>query len=243
MKDTETALEIFRPGLDRGRGGPGRAACDGWAAAIISAPGRVDKILEVLPELGPLRGMAQGGHHVDDVWGHTLKVLGEFADIARQGLPGPAGQEFRVYLDGHLAPGRPRLPLLQLACLLHDIGKQQCRQHAGGGRYTFYGHHLLGAGMAGRIADRLGLCPQERQALTLLVKMHMAPLFLYLAGTPGRRAAERLFRQGGAELPGVLLLSLADITATRRASGRLEEARAYRDFILRLAGQYYKAVL
>lgn len=207
---------------------PGLASCAGERicaelAAILREPFAAARVREmeeaaslwstIFPFLLPLKGMEQGGHHVDDVWEHSVKALQYLEEFIQNGWlywegnryreakadgdapdsrPGgesaaPPG-EFgagREYLWQPLAGGRPRLFVLKLACLLHDAGKQLCRCYAGGGKYTFYNHHQLGRPLALQAARRLRLSRRETELLALLVEMHMQPLFLYKSSGPG----------------------------------------------------------
>jgi len=67
----------------------------------------------------------------------------------------------------------------------------------------------------------------------------MDPLFLYKANSLKPHVLRRFFGRTGTETTGLLLLSLADITASRTASGHLENAESYRKFILDLLNKYF----
>ncbi|MFZ5591243.1 MAG: HD domain-containing protein, partial [Bacillota bacterium] len=209
---------------------PGLVRCAGERicaelVAILLLPSAAQRVREmeeaaslwstIFPFLAPLQGMEQGGHHVDDVWEHSLKTLQYFEAMVQSGWRGGechrhgdgdrgllvissregknaagqvehlAGLVGREYLWQPLAGGRPRLFLLKLACLLHDAGKQFCRRYAGDGKYIFYSHHQLGRPLALEAARRLRLSRREAELLALLVEMHMQPLFLYKNSAPG----------------------------------------------------------
>jgi poly(A) polymerase len=113
----------------------------------------------VMRELLPMRGLPQGrprpgvplpplgmpGEPLpDDLWEHTLAVL------------------------GHLE--RPSFPLA-LAALLHDIGKPRTVGMTPD-RYTFHGHEHVGRQVANTIALRLRLSNDERERVEWLVEKH-----------------------------------------------------------------------
>ncbi|MDF9407639.1 HD domain-containing protein [Pelotomaculum isophthalicicum JI] len=193
---------------------------------------------KIIPELAPLKDMVQGGHHTDDAWEHSLKTLEIFERIIDSGLPSDLNDKIIGYTSKKITRSRNRLPALKLACLLHDVGKQFCREYAGNGKYTFYNHHKLGVPVAGAVAGRLKLSGAENQIIKTLVGSHMDPLFLYKDNPPSPRALRRFFSRSGLETTGLLLLSLADITASRTASGHKDEAWSYRKFILDLLNKY-----
>lgn len=198
------------------------------------------KLLEqIFPEIVSLKGMEQGGHHVDDAWEHCLKTLEYFEDITARKLPLSLQTKVNSYLYQNITKVRSRLPVLKLACLLHDVGKQFCREYVGNGKYTFYGHHKAGVPVAYGVSNRLKLSVRERYALVTMVVCHMEPLFLYKSAPFSPKVLRRFFRKTGLESPGVLLLSLADITSSRIASGQLNEARTYREFIFDTLNRYY----
>ncbi len=89
----------------------------------------------VIPELEEGIKCEQLGEHIYDVWEHLLHALQHAADKNWS-------LEIRV------------------AALFHDIGKPRTRRYdamkAGGkGKYTFYGHEVIGARMAKKILERL----------------------------------------------------------------------------------------
>lgn len=107
----------------------------------------------IIPELEEGIGCEQKGEHIYDVWEHLLHAL----DHA----------------------GNKGWPLeVRLAALFHDIGKPKTRRwdgtKAGGkGKYTFYGHEVVGARMTKVILERLKF-PKKTSDLTLrLVRGHM----------------------------------------------------------------------
>ncbi len=101
----------------------------------------------VLPELQATVGVEQGGHHVGDVFVHSLLAV----DLA--------------------PPDR----LTRIAALLHDVGKPATAAHVGG-RWTFHGHAQAGATLAAALGRRLRLPHQEADDVARLVALHMRPI-------------------------------------------------------------------
>ncbi|MEO5635401.1 MAG: HD domain-containing protein [Candidatus Paceibacterota bacterium] len=107
----------------------------------------------IIPELEEGIGCEQLGEHIYDVWGHLLHALQHAAD---KGWP----------LE------------IRLAALMHDIGKPRTRRFdatkAGGkGKYTFYGHEVIGARMTKKILERLKFSKKEIELVEKLVRNHM----------------------------------------------------------------------
>ena len=98
-------------------------------------------------------GCEQKGEHIYDVYEHLLHALQHAADK-----------------DWPLE--------IRLAALFHDIGKPKTRRwdgsKAGGkGKYTFYGHEVVGARMTQKILERLKFPKKTLQLVTSLVRQHM----------------------------------------------------------------------
>lgn len=105
----------------------------------------VELLPYILPELVAGKGLMQRGHHVHDVFTHSMLALKH-------------------------CPSKD--PLVRFAALLHDIGKVPSHQ-VRGGINTFFGHDVIGAKMAREIAYRLHLSKKERERLMTLVRWHM----------------------------------------------------------------------
>ncbi len=107
----------------------------------------------IIPELEEGIGCEQLGEHIYDVWEHLLHALQHAAD--------------------------KKWPLeIRLAALFHDIGKPKTRRFdgtkAGGkGKYTFYGHEVVGARMVKKIMERLKFSKKEIELVEKLVRNHM----------------------------------------------------------------------
>jgi len=100
---------------------------------------------EIIPELLEGFGVAQKGHHIDDVWTHSLKTL-ENCDS--------------------------KDPVTRLACLLHDLAKPMVMKGEGEER-TFHNHEVKGSRVAVNIGKRLKLSNKQLDQLFKLVRWHM----------------------------------------------------------------------
>ncbi len=107
----------------------------------------------VVPELLEGVGCEQKGEHIYDVFEHILHALGH--------------------------AGEKKWPLvIRLSALFHDIGKPRTRRwdatKAGGkGKYTFYGHEVVGAKMTQKIMERLKYPKDLSNLVVKFVRYHM----------------------------------------------------------------------
>ncbi len=99
----------------------------------------------ILPELLPAKGVKQGGHHVSDVWTHSLDALDNCPSLD---------------------------PIVRLAALIHDIDKPISYKEING-QPTFYNHEVTGARTAVQIAKRLKLSSRDCERIFILVRYHM----------------------------------------------------------------------
>ena len=106
-----------------------------------------------IPELEEGIKCEQKGEHIYDVYEHLLHALQHAAE---------KGWTLEV----------------RVAALFHDIGKPRTRRFdatkAGGkGKYTFYGHEVVGARMAQKILERLKFPKKSADLIVKLVRQHM----------------------------------------------------------------------
>ena len=101
---------------------------------------------QIIPEMLPMRGVKQIGHHIYDVWKHSIESLREC----------PSSD-----------------PVVRLATLLHDIGKPVTAKPRDGKEITFYGHEVVGARLARKIAERLRFSKKDTEKLHTMVRWHM----------------------------------------------------------------------
>lgn len=99
----------------------------------------------ILPEVVAGRGLDQRGHHIYDVFEHSMNAL-KFCPSTN--------------------------PLVRLAALLHDIGKPVTHE-VRDGINTFYNHDIVGAKLVNSISYRLHLSKKDRSKLHTLVRFHM----------------------------------------------------------------------
>ncbi|PZA08088.1 HD domain-containing protein [Meiothermus sp. PNK-Is4] len=156
-------------------------------------------LLEVyLPELALGSGVEQRGAHHLDVWRHSLEVLAQLILLQPQ---------------ADLA--------LRWAALLHDVAKPQTRQwNPAKGRYTFYGHDVLGAEQARQILNRLRQPSERASEVARLVSLHMQH------PPQGERELRRFLHRRRKALPELIWLQMADMAAIlgyRERVGQLAE--------------------
>ncbi|MBK5215829.1 MAG: HD domain-containing protein [Candidatus Pacebacteria bacterium] len=107
----------------------------------------------MIPELEEGIKCEQKGAHIYDVWEHLLHALGHACN--------------------------KNWPLeIRLSALFHDIGKPKTRRwdatkSGGEGKYTFYGHEVVGARMTKQIMDRLKFPIKTTELVVKLVRGHM----------------------------------------------------------------------
>ncbi len=223
----------------------------------------LELLAQVLPESAVQVGVTQSPPHYQDVFDHSRSVLwhmegifallwselgyavpaeiaGEpaipaaptcWADLAA--LLAPYAEALRSHLALPLATGRPRRTLLMWAALAHDWGKPAKRTVADNDQTHFYGHDQWGALLAQARFTALRFAGDEIAYVARLVDLHMRPGLMAAGGPPSRRAIYRFFRDADTTGPDCVLLSLADVMATRAAApdpghwrARLETANA-----------------
>ena len=106
-----------------------------------------------IPELEEGIGCEQKGEHIYDVYEHLLHALQHAAD---------KGWSLEI----------------RLSALFHDIGKPKTRRwdgtKAGGkGKYTFYGHEVVGARMTKKIMERMKFPNKTTDLVVSMVRQHM----------------------------------------------------------------------
>ncbi len=149
----------------------------------------------ILPEVLETEKVEQGGHHIYDVWKHSIESLRE-------------------------CPSRD--PIVRLATLLHDVGKPRTMRKQGPRGVTFYGHEVVGARMVKVIADRLRLSKKEKEKLFTLVRWHM---FVYAPEMTDAAIRRFIRRVGRENINDMMMLRIGDRKGggSRATSWRLRE--------------------
>jgi tRNA nucleotidyltransferase/poly(A) polymerase len=235
--DPDTAAQSRRAAAALGRVSPERMRDEFFRildcrrpAAGLRLLDRLGLLEEILPDLGPLRGLAQPAPHAFDAFDHSLATVEHLADLgallSRRSGRQEAGnltqasvlarfQPYQTRLAAHLAfsPsfGRPRRGLLLWSALLHDIGKAKSYTVDEQGSIRFLGHETIGSRLAVEASRRLRLSTVEQAEVEMTILHHMRLGWLEADGEPTRRAIYRFFRAAEATGVSVVLLSLADL--------------------------------
>jgi poly(A) polymerase len=125
---------------------------------------------------------------------------------------------------GHTLLTVERVPadlIVRLAALFHDVGKPSTATADG----AFSGHELVGAAMARSALERLRFSQKEIEAVVLLVRLHLRPVYYSSEWSDG--AVRRLARDAGDQLDRLMALARADIAASAYPEPeKLEELQA-----------------
>jgi putative nucleotidyltransferase with HDIG domain len=98
--------------------------------------------------------------------------------------------------------------VVRMAALFHDVGKPSTATPDG----AFTGHETVGAAMAKSALERLRFSQKEVEAVVLLVRLHLRPVYYRSDWSDG--AVRRLARDAGEQLDRLMALARADVAAS-----------------------------
>lgn len=187
------------------------------AASVLWKMHQYGLLPHILPELYEGEGVEQPSFHHLDVFCHNFQALREMETLlaAPEKYFGKEGEMGEI--PEYVANIRVKVGL-KWAALLHDVGKPAAKgtSAAQNGRITFHGHDEIGRRQVECLARRLRWSNNERERVAHLVGMHMHPFHLCNVQREQPltvRAALKLCRRAGDELPGLFLLAMADSLA------------------------------
>jgi putative nucleotidyltransferase with HDIG domain len=205
----------------------------------------------LMPELLTMKGVQQSEPHMYDVWTHTLAVLdyldttlstlrmGHNAEKANDMFTGLLGLQlgrYREQIAKHFSESlnvdRSLRSLLFFAALYHDVSKPETKTVEESGRTRFFNHDIKGAEVAANRARAFNLSNDEIDRLRIIIMNHMrvhsfVDRLLNEKQEPTRKAIYRFFRDSGAGGVDLVLLSLADLRATRAHALTIDIWNAY----------------
>ena len=141
----------------------------------------------ILPPLQACVDVEQNRYHADTVYVHSL--------LSARAVP-------------------PRMPLLRLAMLLHDVGKPAARLIKENGEAAFYGHEKMGAAMVRDLLRGLKFSNAEVDYVTEIVARHM----YNLEGRAGKKAVRKFLSRTKVPINDILVARVADLKGNRALS-------------------------
>ncbi len=191
-------------------------------AGALAPPMDIGRLRELAPELDLAEGMEQGPFHHLDVLDHTLEVIrGVDREIEEPVLGTRVGPE--------------QAGDLRVVALLHDIAKPVTRGEVDG-RVLFVAHDSLGAALAHRICQRLGLSAPLTDLAATITALHLKIGFM--ASPHSDYPPERLIRTIGPFGEELAVLSWSDRLAARGPRLKEEHIERHRELCLEFLAAY-----
>jgi poly(A) polymerase len=172
------------------------------APPVISVERSADELRQMLASERPRLAL-----ELLDAGGLLDVILPELA--ACKGVKQTGYHTHDVY--GHTLLTVERVPadlIVRLSALFHDVGKPTTATVDG----AFTGHEVVGAAMARSALERLRFSQKEIEAVVLLVRLHLRPVYYSSEWSDG--AVRRLARDAGDQLDRLMALARADIAAS-----------------------------
>ena len=194
----------------------------------------------IFPEIEPMKCVGECKYHVVDSFTHsvyTLKVL--------EGVVNSDGffeNHLKIAYEKHakecMKSNISRLSLIKLGAFFHDVGKPAAKFNDDKGRTRFQGHDVVGAEMLLEVGKRLGLCEEDSKILASYSALHMFPLVIYKNNDVSGDTLFNMFSQTEDETLDVLLISYADIVATRKLLNPDEEMGNFKVHVEYIVNNY-----
>lgn len=210
------------------------------SSAWIEQLDKAGLLEKLFPEIIRMKQSAKKFYfHPNGLWQHCFETLVSLENITsnlKKYFP-EHYKQLLEHLNTPLSSGITRFTLLKLVSLLHDIAKPDCAA-LDGKKMRFIGHEALGAKLAATVLTRLRLSNKEIKIAKILIHYHMRPVSLGQAGILTPRAALRLFRDLGDNVPDLLLLALSDWHSykrlkTNKPSNLKKQEQTLRELIMR----------
>lgn len=199
-------------------------------------------LTQIIPEIEALRKTDQEGFHHLDVWEHSLEALKHTEEILKnlKKLFPKFYKKINKHLEEEVADKQPRITLLKLATLFHDLGKPQTQAITPEGRMRFIGHEEKGVKMAEEIGKRLRLARKAIETVKREILYHMRPGNLSGVSELTNRAIFRFFRDCKEEGVETLILSYGDRLASCGPLATPGMIKRHREVVEEMLGDYYE---
>ncbi len=124
---------------------------------ILKKMHEIGLLSRYIPEFSEIEGRVHYDlYHIHPIDIHSIFTVGELRKL-KSGL---YKKDYPLLSSLFKEVGRPEV--LLLSALLHDIGKGRDGDHS-----------LVGAEIAGKIADRMGLSPEQKECMQFLIRHHL----------------------------------------------------------------------
>jgi poly(A) polymerase len=168
------------------------------SVSVLTRLGEDNVLWTLLPECIPMWHGEQKQLYDQNVWQHSLSTLKtlEFFLTHPEKLLGRYAGELLAVLSQRIAADRTRRIALKLAVLLHDLGKPSSILVDEDGGIHYQAYQVKGARLTASLCSRLRFSKNEIQHISLLVRQHTRPAYLFRVKKTPTKALARFFGLG-----------------------------------------------
>jgi len=191
----------------------------------------------VFPEIKIMKKSSKKFYfHPEGLWQHSKLSLYRFEKILSS--PGKffPEKDLREKIIKHIWP---RIPLLKIITLFHDIAKPESVKKIKG-RTRFFGHEKLGAEKIKDLLKRLRFSSKDIQVAEKIVQNHMRPGNLCSAKILTDKAIYRFFNDLGDVSIDLLLVSQADRMSYIGISAKHKDITQFNNFVQKLSKKFFE---
>ena len=197
---------------------------------------------QILPEIESIQGTQQDEYDCVDLWERSLLALQRFEEEPLPNALAPYQREIQDYLNTNLVYGLRRETVIKLALLLHNLEKPLSETDDSRGVAQLIEHGAVGAEIAVQIAKRLRFGSKTAKLMSCIVRHHFH-LTTLLQTHPTRQSISRFLKAANKDWLAVLLVSYADLRASREDRRELADLLRAEGFMKEIADRYFLEIL
>ncbi len=196
---------------------------------------------QILPEIESMRGVQQEDPHLD-LWEQSLLALQMFEEQSVPDTLHAYQHEILEYVNANLVSGLKRETVIKLALILQNIATPITKAVYSQEETQSAKEKTVGVDIALQIMKRLRLGGKSAKLMSCLLRHHHLVTDV-LKSDPNHRSVNRLLKAAGQDWLGVLLISFANLRASRQNLPQHSDLSRSEQVMREIADRYFLEIL